>query len=219
MDQLYPRHWVPFPSPLTTRLYTVKVEDAFEVILWSTASGLVGRPPWRKDGLVQLLLGLLALSHSGPSPAKSWPYVTVRFETGSPLRRLFRLEGLRWKYFNPPPRGMHTVRVKSNLTYDRRSVGQSILVSGHHLRPATDLSFSSMEFVLRNLRGVFLNMGLPLWREVTRLKWEFSYDQRSVGLSVLVSDRHLGPATIFLSFAGKLSSDICGFLSSMERPL
>jgi hypothetical protein len=46
---------------------------------------------------------------------------------------------------------------KSNWTpvkifYYRRSVGQSVLVSGHHPGPATKLSFYSMEIILRYLR-------------------------------------------------------------------
>jgi hypothetical protein len=47
------------------------------------------------------------------------------------------------------------VKSKSKLSYDRRSVVQSILITGHHLRPATNFSFSSMEFVFRQIRLFF----------------------------------------------------------------
>jgi hypothetical protein len=36
-------------------------------------------------------------------------------------------------------------KVKSKLSYGRRSVGQSVLVSGHHVGPTTNFSFPSME--------------------------------------------------------------------------
>lgn len=45
-----------------------------------------------------------------------------------------------------------TNRSKSNLSYYRRLVGQSLLFSGQHLLLATIFFFSSMEFVLRHLR-------------------------------------------------------------------
>jgi hypothetical protein len=35
-----------------------------------------------------------------------------------------------------------TMKLKLKLIYDRQSVGQSVLVSGTHLRPATNFSFS-----------------------------------------------------------------------------
>jgi hypothetical protein len=41
---------------------------------------------------------------------------------------------------------------KSKLSYDRRSVGQSVMVSGHHLGPATDKSFIFMETIFRHSR-------------------------------------------------------------------
>jgi hypothetical protein len=43
-------------------------------------------------------------------------------------------------------------RKKSKLYYDRRPVGQSILVSGHHLTLATNFSFTFMENISRHLR-------------------------------------------------------------------
>jgi hypothetical protein len=38
------------------------------------------------------------------------------------------------------------------LPYDRRSVGQSILVSGHHPGYVTNFSFTSPEYIFRHLR-------------------------------------------------------------------
>jgi hypothetical protein len=46
--------------------------------------------------------------------------------TGFPFRRLLRLAGLRWRYSAPPPHG-------PTLCYNRRPVGQSVLVSSTHL--------------------------------------------------------------------------------------
>jgi hypothetical protein len=43
--------------------------------------------------------------------------------------------------------GIWDLETKSKLSYDRRSVSQSILVSAHNLEPATNYSFSSMEFI------------------------------------------------------------------------
>jgi hypothetical protein len=45
---------------------------------------------------------------------------------------------------------------KSKLFYDRRSGSQSVLLSGHNLGNATNLYFSSTEFIFRHLR--FLTM-------------------------------------------------------------
>jgi hypothetical protein len=43
------------------------------------------------------------------------------------------------------------------------SFGQSFVVSGHRLGPATNFSFSSMEIIVRHLQ--FFIMECPLWRE------------------------------------------------------
>jgi hypothetical protein len=51
---------------------------------------------------------------------------------------------------------------KSKLYYYRQSVGQSVLVSGTHLEPATNFSFS-LKFSLDSCGFVILQ--LPLWRE------------------------------------------------------
>jgi hypothetical protein len=41
------------------------------------------------------------------------------------------------------------------LSLDRRSAGQTVLVLGHNLGPATNFSFSSIEFIFRHLRSLF----------------------------------------------------------------
>jgi hypothetical protein len=61
---------------------------------------------------------------------------------------------------------------KSESSYDRRSFGQSALISGHHLGPVTDISFSSLEIVLREMR-LFI-MGCPLWRKDGSKDLQFS---------------------------------------------
>jgi hypothetical protein len=48
---------------------------------------------------------------------------------------------------------------ESKLSYNRQSVGQSVLVSGHHLGLATNLYFFSMEIIGRYLR--FFKYGAP----------------------------------------------------------
>jgi hypothetical protein len=53
--------------------------------------------------------------------------------------------------------------IKSKLSYDRRSVDKSVLVSGHHLGSATNFSFS-LRIIYSDLY-VFLSMGRLLWRE------------------------------------------------------
>jgi hypothetical protein len=51
------------------------------------------------------------------------------------------------------PTQFHTIHInlKSKLIYDRRSVGQSVLVSGAHLGPATNSLFS-LKFSLKQFR-------------------------------------------------------------------
>jgi hypothetical protein len=70
--------------------------------------------------------------------------------TGFSIRCLLRLAGLRWKYSNYIRTVYHRLS-KSKLCYDRRSVGQSVLVSGDHLGPATN-SFSSFLIIFKQLR-------------------------------------------------------------------
>jgi hypothetical protein len=49
---------------------------------------------------------------------------------------------------------------KSNLYYDRQSVGQSVLVSGTHLGPATKFSHSLFDYFLDTFG--FVDVGRPL---------------------------------------------------------
>jgi hypothetical protein len=76
--------------------------------------------------LLYMLLALDRVVFSGPSLLSQ----ILDF----PFRRLLRLAGSRWRYSNPPPHGWGLVsKLKSKLCYDRRSVGQSVLVSSTHL--------------------------------------------------------------------------------------
>jgi hypothetical protein len=52
---------------------------------------------------------------------------------------------------NPPPHGKSKSKSKSKLYYDRRSVWQSVLVSGTHLGPATNFPLLSL-IIFRQLR-------------------------------------------------------------------
>jgi hypothetical protein len=55
------------------------------------------------------------------------------------------------------------IEPESELSYDCWSVGQFVLVSGHHRGPATNLSFSFTEIIYRPL-WIF-STGCPLWWE------------------------------------------------------
>jgi hypothetical protein len=54
------------------------------------------------------------------------------------------------------------LKLKLKLIYDRQSVGQSVLVSGVHLGPVTNFSFSSK---FHSDICVFVILYHPLWRE------------------------------------------------------
>jgi hypothetical protein len=56
-------------------------------------------------------------------------------------------QGQRWKYSNPPPHLVERSEWVSELIYDRQSVGQYVLVSGAHLGPVTNFSFT-LKFLL-----------------------------------------------------------------------
>jgi hypothetical protein len=56
------------------------------------------------------------------------------------------------------------------LSYDRRSVSWSVLVSGHHMTPTTNFSFNSTENILRNLW--FSSYGAISMKR--RIKWKIS---------------------------------------------
>jgi hypothetical protein len=56
--------------------------------------------------LIQSVTGSWQRCHSRVQVVQNLePYLSVQFEAGFPLCRLFRLAGLRWKYSNPPPNG------------------------------------------------------------------------------------------------------------------
>jgi hypothetical protein len=52
----------------------------------------------------------------------------------------------------PSSLGILKNRSKSKLSYDRRSVDQSVLVSGHHLGSTDNFSYNSTEIMDRHLR-------------------------------------------------------------------
>jgi hypothetical protein len=95
-------------------------------------------------------------------PWDSWPYFTVS-DFILPFRRFLRLAGSQWRYWTPPPHGWITSlpqlsKLKSKLCYDRRSVGQSVLVSSTHLGLTT-------KFLLLLDSCGFLDVGRSLWLE------------------------------------------------------
>jgi hypothetical protein len=63
------------------------------------------------------------------------------------------------------PTRLHTgiQRLKPRLSHDRRLVGQSVLVSGHHVGLVTNFSFSSTEIIYRH--WIFYYGALSLRRE------------------------------------------------------
>jgi hypothetical protein len=89
----------------------------------------------------------------------------------SPMEFVFRQLRLCFPYYGVPPLTcrvyrflsetvvvgpllLHTIlpKSKSKLSYDRRSVGQSVQVSGHHLAPANNFSSSTAEIIVKHLR-------------------------------------------------------------------
>jgi hypothetical protein len=65
---------------------------------------LVGRPPWREDGVCNFTRATRPCQrcHSRVHvPQNLRPYLTVSFETGFPFCRLLRLGVLRWRHSNP----------------------------------------------------------------------------------------------------------------------
>jgi hypothetical protein len=73
---------------------------------------------------------------------------------------------------------------KSKLSYGRWSVGQSVLVSGHHLGPETNFSLTSMEHIFRHLR--FTSCAAP---SLTRGPVSHLYVQMLPGLASAVTLR------------------------------
>jgi hypothetical protein len=115
------------------------------------------------------------------------------------------------------------LKLKLKLIYDRRSVGQSVLVSGSHLEPMTSTFFSIWRLRISWCVAPSLTRGwvcnllvqllLGLARAVTlgskssrthdyilishlKLKLKLIYDRRSVGQSVLV--RMVWPRSMYL---------------------
>jgi hypothetical protein len=103
------------------------------------------------------------LQPGGPGPRIYIPQEqgeqVITPDTGFPFRRLLRLAELRWRNSNPPTHGLELCwKSKSKLCYDRRSVGQTVLVSSTHLKLTT-------RFLLMSDNCGFVDVGRPLWRE------------------------------------------------------
>jgi hypothetical protein len=101
---------------------------------------------------------------------------------------------------------------KSKLYYGRRSVGQSVLVSGRHLGPATNF-FPSL-FI--DSHG-FVDVGRPLWREVG------SVVLRCRCASPAQTFSGLSPAALFVIklyfiYLKKFSSYLTGSISPLQSP-
>jgi hypothetical protein len=137
------------------------------------------RRGWVCNLLVQLLLGLAravtlgSRSHRNhdpillsllrlPQPGGPGPRIYIPQEqgdpvipsgTGFPFRRLLRLTRLQLRNYTR----LHTgcLMLKLKLIYDRQSVGQPVLVSGAHLGPVTNFSFS-LKFLLDSWGFVIL---------------------------------------------------------------
>jgi hypothetical protein len=102
------------------------------LLLGLARAATVGFKPYRAhDHILLSHLRLLQLGGSGP-------HIHISTGTGFSFRRLLRLARLRLRYSNLSPQ--RPVR-KLELIYDRRSVGQSVLVSGSHLEPMTRFLF------------------------------------------------------------------------------
>jgi hypothetical protein len=81
--------------------------------------------------------------------------------TGFPFCRLLRLARLRWRYSNPPPHGLLNSSVlKSKSHYDRRAVGQFVLVS----RPFWS-RWPDATFIWVRITFLIFHVGRLLWRE------------------------------------------------------
>jgi hypothetical protein len=115
----------------------------------------VGRPLWREVGSV-------VFSFSGIASAdflRSEYHGTREHITLSLFLRFPKPGGPgSCIYFPQEQSSQSSRRVEMRLIYDRRSVGQSVLLSGSHLEPKTRFFFLS-----NNCE--FLDAGHPLWRE------------------------------------------------------
>jgi hypothetical protein len=88
------------------------------------------------------------LSH--PQPAGLVPRTYMPHMQGGPVT----FPGTGYHFHPLLPLAGPTVKSspRSNSSHSRGSVGQSVLLSGHHLEPATNYSFTSMENIFRHLR-------------------------------------------------------------------
>jgi hypothetical protein len=87
--------------------------------------------------LLYILLALASIVFLGSESLGTLDHILLSQIWDFSFRRLVRLAGSRWRYSNPPPQGCSWLRLKSKskskLCYDRRSVGQTVLMSSTHL--------------------------------------------------------------------------------------
>jgi hypothetical protein len=84
---------------------------------------------------LQLLLALSSVVIFGSEARGTVDHILLSQIEDLPFHRLLRLAWIRWWYLTPPPHGRLTTRYmsESELYYDRRSVGQSVLEQSTHL--------------------------------------------------------------------------------------
>jgi hypothetical protein len=107
------------------------------------------------DGLSASLFWYLEPATSLRSSSMELVFKHLRFHfiLGRPFWREVRSIDFQWETAREP----RNVRVKE-LSYDRRSFGQSVLVSSHRLRPANNFFISCMETIFKHF-GVALVSG------------------------------------------------------------
>jgi hypothetical protein len=119
------KSWCRTPSRIMTRY--LLLFDSYGLVFWGALSNeRTGLSFVYATGPRQRSLSWVRVSWD------SWLYFTVS-DLRLPFRCLLRLAGSRWRYFTPPPHGQTKSKAKSKLCCDRRSVGQSVLVSSTHL--------------------------------------------------------------------------------------
>jgi hypothetical protein len=89
-----------------------------------------------------------------PQPGGPGPYIYVLQEQGGPDIKV-------------------KVKVKAKVILQLKSVGQSILMSGTHLGPATNFSHSLFDYFLDSFG--FVDVGLPVWWEVGSILFSFCW--------------------------------------------
>jgi hypothetical protein len=86
-----------------------------------------------------------------------WPDTRIQCPTGRQLYDNCDFDGqIQWDQ-------CLVTHCTNKLPFERRSVSQSVLVSGHHMGPATNISFSPQ--ILYSNIWSFLGMGHPFWWE------------------------------------------------------